>query len=137
MLPAAFSQLVTGTSIFQWATSLQFEQGIGTDTMSVPLTIIGEGYYWGAYTGVFIISIICALVFYWLRLGLNRTNGMVNAIFFVQIYRFVFVLPVASFPNLVSLATKDFCLSYLMAIIVFFIFGNRVATRCSPLLMRR
>ena len=116
-LPSFVSIEFLGSSVFQRDTILMESFGLGRPTMSVPLTIIGEGYLWGGIQGVLIIGALSGLAFGVVEYFIGALKPLVGCLLFVQMLKNAFLLSVASFPELVSFFTKDLLLSLLLALI--------------------
>lgn len=113
-IPAFISEYFLGISIFARDTDLMSVAGIAQPYMSVPLTPLGEGYYWLGLPGVVIISVIFSMGFVFIgKMGLHLKK-MTLLLLNLQLYRSVFVLPVAAYPEFISFITKDILIDYII-----------------------
>ena len=113
--PSVISIPFTENSIYGRDTALMLEMGLGLENMSVPLTLIGEGYYWGAFYGVISIGFISGISIKFIEFVINDLRPIILVITFAQMFRYVYVLPLAAFPELIASATKDLAISILVA----------------------
>jgi hypothetical protein len=115
-IPALFGEYFLGMSVFGRDTDLMYRSGFGSEYMSVPLTPIGEGYYWFGIFGVILISIFFSLGFVFVcRLGLHLKK-ITLLLLILQLYRSAFALPVAAFPEFISFITKDILIDYIIVV---------------------
>lgn len=117
VFPAVIGEALIGESVFARDTSLMFNSGIGNVYMSVPLTPIGEGYYWGGSLGIAFISFLYALGFVFLYGLTKKLNPTMRALLYLQMFRSSFALPVAAFPEFISFLTKDILIDLLVVYI--------------------
>jgi hypothetical protein len=125
MLPAFIGEYLTGQSVFARDTILMLNSGIGNEYMSVPLTPIGEGYYWGGSFGVAFISSLYAVGFVFLYRLTKKLNLTTRALLYLQLFRSSFALPVAAFPEFISFLTKDILID-LLVVYIFTKFFNLI-----------
>lgn len=116
-VPAIVSDFFLGLSVFGRDTRLMRDVDLGKLYASVPLTPIGEGYYWAGIYGVILISIMFALGFAYLNIIGRLLKKFTLLILFLQLYRSVFALPSAAFPEFISLITKDLLIDYTIVLI--------------------
>jgi hypothetical protein len=116
-VPAIFSELIMGISVFGRDTLLMREVGLGQFYQSVPLTPIGEGYYWFGIYGVVLLSVIFALGFVYLYVVGKFLTNITLLLLLLQLYRSVFALPSAAYPEFISLITKDLVFDYAIVIL--------------------
>lgn len=124
MAPSILSDYFLGESVFVRDTNLMLEVGIANEYMSVPLTPIGEGYYWFGDLGVVIISIFYALGFISLFNITSRLNPAIRMLLYLQLFRSTFALPVAAFPEFISFLTKDVAIDFIIVYFIIYVFGN-------------
>lgn len=118
IFPSFVSQFFLGLSVFDRDLDLLINIGIGSPWMSVPMTLLGEGYYWSGNSGVILIATLSCIAIHLVSRFVSRLDGLLKILLFVQLYRYIFVLPLAAFPEVVALATKDLLLSYIFALAI-------------------
>ncbi len=126
--PSFISELFLGYSIFARDTETMLLAGLGSIYMSVPMTPIGEGYYWLGDFGILLIGVIYGLGFALLLRILINLNPVISILVLVQMYRLAFTLPVAAYAEFISFVTKD---------VIFSIFLSKVLVSIHNSLLRR
>lgn len=116
--PSFVSQFFLGISVFDRDLDLLINVGIGSPWMSVPMTLLGEGYYWNKNGGIVLIAVLSCISIYLVSRFVSRQKGLLKVLIFVQLYRYIFVLPLAAFPEVVALCTKDLLFSYIFALLI-------------------
>jgi len=125
IFPSFISDLMFGYSVFGRDTILMLNSGLGSIYMSVPLTPIGEGFYWfGNYFGVILIGAFFGLGFVFSMNIILKFKPIISILILLQMYRQSFTLTAAAFPELVSFCTKDIFISYLLALSIIYFFKN-------------
>ncbi len=122
IFPGSFSDALFGESVFARDTNLMFDVGLGNEYMSVPLTPLGEGYYWLGHTGVLLISVFFALGFFIILKITRRIEPAKRMLLYLQLFRSTFALPVAAFPEFISFLTKDIIIDFLVVFVFFKLF---------------
>lgn len=123
IFPASVSDFFTGSSVFSRDTVTMLDvAGLGNIYMSVPMTPIGEGYYWFGKFGVALIGALYGFGFVLVNFILKRMNTIVLVFVILQMYRLTFTLPVAGYPEFISFLSKDIIISLFLAKVIFTIF---------------
>lgn len=129
IFPSFISELIFGDSVFGRDTILMLNSGLGSIYMSVPLTPIGEGFYWfGNYFGVILIGALFGIGFVFTMKLILKFKPIITILILLQMYRQSFTLTAAAFPELVSFCTKDIFLSYLLSLSIIYFFKNYTYT---------
>ena len=92
--------------------------GLGSIYMSVPMTPIGEGYYWLGQFGVWLIGVIFGLGFAFVNLLLKKMRPLIAILVIIQLYRLSFTLPVAAYAEFISFVSKDIVISVFLSYII-------------------
>lgn len=126
LFPSSISEFITGHSIFSRDTDIMFDSGLGTITMSVPMTPIGEGYYWFGEFGVFLIGSFFGFGFSIISIFLKKLNPLISILVIIQLYRLSFTLPVAAYSEFISFITKDILFSTILSFILIKVFRSLI-----------
>ncbi len=113
--PSSISELFLGYSIFSRDTDTMLQAGLGSIYMSVPMTPIGEGYYWFGNYGILLIGVIYGLGFALILRTMISLNPVTSILVLVQMYRLAFTLPVAAYAEFISFVSKDIIISILLS----------------------
>jgi len=118
LFPSSFSEIITGQSVFSRDTDTMLNSGLGSIYMSVPMTPIGEGYYWLGQFGVWLIGVIFGLGFAFVNLLLKKMRPLIAILVIIQLYRLSFTLPVAAYAEFISFVSKDIVISVFLSYII-------------------
>lgn len=118
IFPSGIGEFFMGTSVFSRDTDFMINIGLGSVYMSVPLTPLGEGFYWFGTLGVLLIGAIYGFGFSCIGRVINGFGATMSLLLLIQMFRFVFALPVAGYPEFISLITKDMAISFVIAAII-------------------
>lgn len=123
IFPAFVSDFLTVNSVFSRDTKMMLDvAGLGNIYMSVPLTPIGEGYYWFGKFGVALIGGLYGFGFVLVNFLLKKMKSILSVLVILQLYRLTFTLTVASYPEFISFISKDIIISLLLSMIILTIF---------------
>ena len=123
IFPASVSDFFTGTSVFSRDTDMMLDvAGLGNIYMSVPMTPIGEGYYWFGKFGIALIGGLYGFGFVLINFFLKKMKTIISILVILQLYRLTFTLTVASYPEFISFVSKDIIISLFLSLIILTIF---------------
>lgn len=107
------SNIVLGESIFGYDTHLMKMFGYGNNSMSVPMTLVGEAYLSFGYYGLILYGLITGCVIGMLDLVVRRYNTYAIVMAFM-LFRPVLMLNTGTLADVLSLVTKDIIITILL-----------------------
>jgi len=125
IFPSSVSEIITGQSVFSRDTDTMLNSGLGSIYMSVPMTPIGEGFYWLGQFGVGLIGFVFGLGFALVNLLLKKMRPLISILVIIQLYRLSFTLPVAAYAEFISFISKDIVISIILSYIIVRIYSHK------------